>query len=41
MIAKADFVKDFHKIMKDVYCRKTIEIVRKRTNLLLKDESGT
>ena len=30
MIAKADFVKHFHKLMNDTFCRKTIEIVRKR-----------
>ena len=30
MIAKADFVKNFHKLMKNALCRKKTERVRKR-----------
>ena len=41
MIAKAGFVKHFHKLMNDNFCRKTIEIVRKRKNYDLIDETGT
>ena len=41
MIAKADFLKNFHKIMKKALCRKKIEIVRIRINYDLIDETGT
>ena len=40
MIAKADFVKHFHKFMKNDLCRKKIEIVGKRINHDLIDETG-
>ena len=41
MIAKADFVKHFHNLMKNAFCRKKIEIGRKRINHDLIDETGT
>ena len=41
MIAKADFVKHFHKLMKAAFCQKTIEIDRKLINLDLIDETVT
>ena len=41
MIAKADFMKHFYKLMKNALCRKKLEIVRKRINLDLIDETGT
>ena len=41
MIAKADFVKRFHKLMKDAFCRKTIQFVRKPKKFDLIDETGT
>ena len=40
MIAEADFVNYFHKLMNDTFCAKAIEIVRKRINLDLIDETG-
>ena len=40
MIANADFLKHFHKLMKNALCRKK-EIVRKRIDHDLIDETGT
>ena len=41
MIANADFLKHFHKLMKNALCRKKIEIVRKRINHGSVEETGT
>ena len=41
MIAKADFVKHFHKLMKNALCRKKTEIGRKRIKLDLIDKIDT
>ena len=41
MIAKADFLKHFHKLMKNALCQKKIKIGRKRINHDLIDETGT
>ena len=40
MIENADFLKHFHKLMKNALCAKK-EIVRKRKNHDLIDEAGT
>ena len=41
MIAKADFVKHFHKLMKNALCRKKTERGRKRIKLDLIDKIDT
>ena len=41
MVANADFLKHFHKLMNNALCRKKKEIVRKRIDHDLIDETGT
>ena len=41
MIANADFLKHFHKLLKNALCRKKIEFFSKRKNFDLIDETGT